>query len=384
MLTCQKHKFSIPSDVSYFNCAYMSPLLKSVEAAGIQGVSRKSAPFKIFNTDFFEPVDEVRKLFSELINAQDFERIAVIPSVSYGIANCIKNIPIEKGQNIVIIEEQFPSNYYSWKRLEEEKGVKIRITKAPTELNNRGKVWNEQLLNHIDKNTAAVSIPIVHWADGTKFDIKAISQKCKEVGAYFIIDGTQSVGALPFDIQEIKPDALICVAYKWLLGPYSFGVAYYGERFDNGIPIEENWINRKGSDDFRKLVNYQSEYRPKAFRYSVGEPADFIALPMLKESLKQLLEWGPKAIQDYCENLAAPYLAELKDMGCQIEDSNYRGHHLFGIRLGEEFDIGNIKQEFEKNNLFISLRGSAVRVAAHVFNEEKDFEKLLKSLKAVR
>jgi len=74
-----------------------------------------------------------------------------------------------------------------------------------------------------------------------------------------IIDGIQSIGTLPFSVKEIQPDALICAGYKWLLGPYSIGLAYYSDTFANGFPIEENWINRKNSEDFGGLVNYEPE-----------------------------------------------------------------------------------------------------------------------------
>ncbi|NBC06158.1 MAG: aminotransferase class V-fold PLP-dependent enzyme, partial [Bacteroidetes bacterium] len=86
--------------------------------------------------------------------------------------------------------------------------------------------WNEAILDAIDERTALVSLAHVHWADGTLFDLPAIRQRATEAGALLVIDGTQSVGALPFDIQEIQPDALICAAYKWLMGPYTTGLAY--------------------------------------------------------------------------------------------------------------------------------------------------------------
>ena len=87
---------------------------------------------------------------------------------------------------------------------------------------------------------------------------------------------------------------------KWLMGPYGIGVAYYGAAFNNGLPIEQNWINRKGSEDFARLVNYKKEYQPGAMRYSVGEQSNFILVPMLLKSLMQLNAWGVSNTQSYC------------------------------------------------------------------------------------
>ena len=87
------------------------------------------------------------------------------------------------------------------------------------------------------------------------------------------------VGALPFSVKEIKSDAVICAGYKWLLGPYSLGLAFYNEKFDDGSPIEEDWVNRFESENFQNLVNYQDWYKPKAGKYNVSESSNFIPVP---------------------------------------------------------------------------------------------------------
>ena len=85
-------------------------------------------------------------------------------------------------------------------------------------------------LSQLMKNQGCVN-GVVHWADGTIFDLEKIREKTNKVGAMLIIDGTQSIGTMPFDLKKVKPDALICAAYKWLMGPYGFGVAYYGNNY---------------------------------------------------------------------------------------------------------------------------------------------------------
>ena len=109
-LTCQKDKFSLPEEVSYLNCAYISPLLNHVEKIGQEAVSKKKLPYQIGIDDFFQPVEKLKRNFARLIDVPDHRRIALIPGVSYGIANAVKNIAIEAGENIVVVAEQFPSN----------------------------------------------------------------------------------------------------------------------------------------------------------------------------------------------------------------------------------------------------------------------------------
>lgn len=383
MLPCQRHLFSLPKEVSYINCAYMAPLLKTVEQAGIKGVQGKSLPYQVGATDFFEHALRLKSLFSKLINNDDDDRIAIIPSVSYGVANAVKNIPIKQGDEILVVEGQFPSNIYSWKEIATANGAAIKTAAPPKQSTDRAKQWNEQILAAITAKTAVVAIGIVHWADGTLFDLKAIREKTTQHNALLIIDGTQSVGALPFDVQEIKPDALICAGYKWLLGPYSYGLAYYGPAFDDGQPIEENWIIRKDSDDFKNLVNYQDEYRVKANRYSVGEYSNFILMPMLEKALEQLLDWGVPAIQEYCGSVFNPFVDSFQELGCEVEVAAWRANHLVGVRLPERIDIRRLKEQLDQERIFVSLRGNAVRISPHVYNTAGDMERLVGLLKGV-
>jgi selenocysteine lyase/cysteine desulfurase len=358
----------------------MAPLLRVAEKEGIKGLRRKRNPTQISAQDFFTDTELLRPEYAKLINARDPARIVTIPSVSYGLATVAKNLSIKKDQHIIVANEQFPSNYYPWQTLCEETGASIKSVAPPEDFVNRGKRWNEKILEAINTNTRAVAIGNVHWADGTRFDLEAIRKRTNEVGALLIIDGTQSVGALPFDVEKIKPDALVCGAYKWLLGPYSIGLAYYGEYFDNGKPIEENWMNRLRSQDFAALVNYQNKYQPGLLRYEVGEHSNFILIPMVMKAIQQLNKWGVERIQEYCKTIGAESILQLKEKGFIIEDEAWRGSHLFGVRLPQGADLEKVKASLLKHKIYVSVRGNAIRVAPNVYNTERDLQKLVKVL----
>ncbi len=375
MISNQRSKFSLPSSGTYLNCAYMSPLLKSVERAGLKGLLKKRNPMKISPADFFSETEELRQQFAKLINVKEADRIVIVPSVSYGMATVAKNIKISKGENIIVAAEQFPSNYYAWHQLTKENKAVIKAISS-IDGNGRGKVWNECILDAIDSKTKLVALGHVHWADGTLFQLAKIRKRTKEVGALLVIDGTQSVGALPFDVQTIQPDALVCGGYKWLMGPYSFGLAYYGAYFDEGKPLEENWINRKHSENFARLVNYQEEYQPHALRYEVGEHSNFICVPMMLEALKQINLWKPERIQHYCAKISVNAIDLLRHAGCWIEGNEYRANHLFGVRLPQHIDREKLAVALKKSKISVSFRGDAIRVAPHLYNSEADMLKL--------
>lgn len=371
LLNCQKHLFDLEDHVSYLNCAYMSPLLTQVKNKGLEMVALKSNPYQIGMDDFFGPIKTVKKLFAQLINFDDYRRIALIPSASYGIANAVRNTPISEGQNIVMPAEQFPSNYYSWKQKCDKNAATINLVPCP-DASSRTSAWNEAILEAINPQTAAVAISHTHWADGTVFNLMAIREKCTAMGALLIIDGTQSLGSLPFDQSKIKADALIVAGYKTLLGPYSIGVAYYGEKFDHGSPIEDNWLNYEQSDDFANLVHYKNNFQEKAARYNVGESSNFILTNMLKESLQQILKWTPAAIQSYCHSIIQKPTESIRSLGFGIEEPQDRAGHLFGIRTPKGFDLDRFHQTCQKKKLFVSIRGTSIRVSPHVYNTADD------------
>src|SRR5215207_483586 len=381
MLTCQRDRFHIADGLHYLNCAYLGPLLKRVEEAGIEAVRRRRDPTSITAADFFTDAERARRLFAELVGAPDPSRIAFIPAVSYGIATAARNLPVRAGQSVVVARGQFPSNVYGWRRLCAERGAELRTVEPPAGAEGRGAGWNERLLEAIGPETAIVALGNVHWADGTRFDLERIGERAREVGAALVVDGTQSVGALPFDVGRVRPDALFVAGYKWMLGPYALGLAYYGERFDGGVPLEETWMGRKGSEDFTALVDYADDYQPGALRYDVGERSSFTLMPMLIAALEQLLEWRPENVQAYCRELTRELLAGARALGYTVEDEPWRGAHLFGIRVPPPVQMPRLQRLLAERRVAVSLRGDAVRVAPNVHNDATDVAALAEALR---
>jgi selenocysteine lyase/cysteine desulfurase len=377
MIENQKNKFSLPENITYLNTAYSAPLLNEAEQVGIDALKRKSTPYVVSGEDFFKPAEILKHLFAKLIGSSKPQNIAIIPSVSYGIATVANNISLKKDDEIIVVGEQFPSNYYTWKRLVDKYNAKLITVSPPTTEKDRGKEWNENILSAINNNTALVAMANVHWADGTLFDLQKIREKTKQHNALLVIDGTQSIGALPINVDELKPDALICAGYKWLMGAYALGVAYFSEYFNNGIPIEENWINRKNSENFSELVNYEKEYKEGANRFCMGEMSNFNLVPILTKTIEQLLKWEPKNIQTHCDEITKEAIADLREMHCFIENDDYRSKHLFGVKIADNMDMEKLQSELSENNVYVSTRGDYIRVSPHVFNSKEDLQKLV-------
>ncbi len=384
MLQNQKELFGIPQGVHYLNCAYMSPLAKPVLEAGQKGLLRKTQPWEVSSLDFFDEVEQLKSAFAALlqpaVTPPPAHRIAILPSVSYGFATVMHNVMPLPGRKIVTVDEVFPSSYYTWKRLADDNGMSVQVVKAPATAGSKGQAWNQAILDAIDEDTLVVSLPHIHWANGTKFMLADIAAKARSFGAWLVVDGTQSVGVLPFDMEAIQPDALICAGYKWLLGPYGLSMAWFGPRLDGGRPLEENWMPRLNSENFAGLVNYQPAYKPAAARFSMGETSSFIHIPMQLAATRLISAWGIENIQDYCRRLSSPFASQLEKLGCKIEQEAWRSAHILGVRLPENLNRESFAEELKKRNIFVSYRGDYLRISCHLFNDEQDFEELVEGV----
>jgi selenocysteine lyase/cysteine desulfurase len=378
----QKHLFQLPEEIHYLNCAYMSPLLKSVEEAGITGMRLKRNPANIKGTHFFEPAETFKTLAGQLTGARPAQ-VAIIPSASYGLASAIQNLPVNNGGTAIVVGEEFPSGYNTIKKWCRRHGKKLQVIAAPEETANRGKRWNEMILEAINAQTAVVMLSSVHWTDGTRFNLEAIGDACRRNDAFFIVDGTQSVGAVPIDVAGCNIDALVCAGYKWLLSPYSTGLACYSERLNSGEPLEETWLNRMNAKDFSALTKYSDDYTPGAGRYNMGEYSNFILLPMMNAALQQILEWQPARIAAYSETISAPLIEWLQQNGFGTEGDAYRSPHLFGITLPPGINRAALLAGLERNQIYVSLRGAAIRISVHLFNTPKDTDALCNVLAGV-
>jgi selenocysteine lyase/cysteine desulfurase len=376
MLTSQKHLFNLDPDVHYLNNAYRGPQLKSSEEAGIAAIIQQRNPFQLKPTDFFEGVDSVRKLFGKLVNCESPD-VAIIPSTSYGFSSVLSNLKPKIGGKAIVVQDEFPSGYFSITRWAKENQARIETISPDPTSESKGESWNSALLDSIDEKTSVVLISSIHWMSGVKYDLEAIGAKCQKMGAVFIVDGTQSVGVMPIDVQACQIDALICATYKWLLGPYSVSLAYIGEKFHNGIPLEESWMNRVNAREFGRLSEYAAEYNPGASRYTVGEASNFVLMPMLQASLIQILDWNPAEIQKYSNSLNRPLIDFISRIGGHTESEPYLAEHLFAPLLPKNINTADLKQELEANQIYVSIRGEYLRVSINVFNEPEDITALM-------
>lgn len=373
----QRHLFDLPADVAYINCAYLSPLMKAVEEAGVAGIRRKVQPWTMTRADFFDDVERARAGFARLIGAKA-DDVAVIPSSSYGAATAAANLPLARGQSVVVIEAEHGSNVRIWALKAREADARIVTVARPAD----GR-WTPRILEAIDKTTAIVAVPPLHWTDGTRVDLVAVGRRTREVGGALVVDATQSIGAEPFELAAIKPDFVMCSAYKWLLSPYTLGFLYAAPQHQAGRPLEEHAFNRAGAREADGRTDYPEAFDAGARRYDMGERSNFISLPMSVRAMDQLASWGPANIAETIGSLTDDLVAraELHDISAPARD--VRSPHIVGLsRRGRPWptDAG---QRLAAQKIYVSRRGDVLRISPHLYNCIEENARLVAALAAM-
>ncbi len=374
-LSTQRELFDIPESVAYFNCAYNSPQLKVSRDRLLAGAESKCRPWERGADDFFFNAERVRELAAALFGG-DSDGYAVIPAASYGLSTAARAIEpqLQPGDHILVIEEEFPSNYLPWQRVARESGATMKVVPTPADGD-----WTMAILARIDQHVRVVAVSSCHWTNGARIDLERIGHACREVGALFAVDATQTLGAMPFSVPAVQPDFLVAAGYKWLLCPYGFSLMYVSPHWREARPLEESWLARDNARDFAALVNYSDRYMPGARRFDVGEKCTPTILPGAVGALEQIYHWGVDNIATTLSAINARIADRLEQFGFILPDPAYRCPHMFGVRLPQGFS-GNLVQVLRDEAIYISQRGNALRFSPHLHINDNDVDRLLEEI----
>lgn len=370
-LHTQRHLFDVPDEVAYFNTAYNSPQLNATRDRLRAGADSKSHPWERKAVDFFAAAETVRQLASAVFGG-DADGYAIVPASSYACSTAARAVEpmLTVGDQILVMDEEFPSNFLPWERSARHAGATIETVPTPEEMS-----WTEAILERLSKRVKVVALGNCHWTNGARIDLNAISSACRSVGATLAIDASQSLGAMPLDLQTVQPDFLFASGYKWLLAPYGFSLLYVSERWRDARPLEEGWMGRENAENFAGLVKYSQTYMAGARRFDVGEKCVPTILPGAIAALEQLKEWGIDAIAGSLAAINERIAGHLEQLGFQLPPVDTRCPHMFGARLPQRYQ-GNLVAELASRNIFISQRGNAVRFAPHLHINENDLVRL--------
>lgn len=375
VLPSQRHRFEIPREIAYFNCAYYSPQLNESRDRLLAGVRSKSAPWERLPPSFFDDAETLRGLWSRLFGG-DADGYAVVPAVSYALSTAARAIEpgLKAGDRILVIAEEFPSNVLPWRRTAQETGARMVTVPTPSDGN-----WTKAILSAIDRNVKVVAVSTCHWTNGARVDLEPIGAACRANGSVLVVDATQTLGAMPFSVEEVQPDFLAAACYKWQLGPYGVGLLYVSEPWRSARPLEESWLARDNAADFTSLANYSDTYMAGARRFEMGEKGSLTTLPGAIAAAEQIEAWGIGNIASSLAAINSRISAQLERLGFRLPAEEQRCPHLFGAELPPS-PTGNLVAELRKRDVYVSQRGNSLRFAPHLYVDDRDLARLAESL----
>jgi len=367
----QGNRFEIDPTITYLNCASMSPMLKSVREASLAAIDLRANPWRMTQNDWFADSEILRNDVATVFNTTS-DNVAFCPAVSYGMALAAKNMNFKAGKSIVILDKQFPSNVYTWEHLVRQYDLKItRVRKADD------KSLTDAIIDAIHDQVALVAIPNCHWMDGSWIDIEKVGKKAKSVHALFVLDLSQSLGALPINIEAVDPDFAVAAGYKWMLGPYGLGYMYIAPRWQQvWEPLEYSWLPRYKSEEFSKLTDYTELFKNGARKFDCGEYPMLNIRPMAVAAVKQIAQWGVSSIQEYTRTLTAIVNDYNRSNGSVHHD---HVGHISGIPFGKR-DPQKVKAALSSQKIDVSYRDEMIRISPHFYNTKDDMVKVIEAI----
>ncbi len=322
--------------------------------------------------DWAQQMSQTRTAAAELINA-DTDEIALLPNTTAGINLVAEGIDWQSGDNIVTLDDEFPSNLYPWMHLE-RLGVETR--RVPT---TQGRVDLDQLASHCDARTRVVSVSWVGYANGCRRDVDAIAKIAHRHDALFFLDAIQALGVFPIDVANTQVDCLAADGHKWLLAPEGAGIAYIRrDCLPRLTPTSVGWNSVVHAADFSRI---ELDLKPTAARYEGGSHnmAGFIALGA---SLRMLLELGVENIAASILDITDRAADELTKLGAVVcsPRSTAASSGILSIEL-PGYDPVAVRRHCLEQGVALACRAGRLRVSAHAYNDEADLAKLLGALR---
>lgn len=370
----ERHLFDIPDEVTYFNAAYYSPLLNESRRRLIESATAKSHPWHRTPDSFFDDAETIRGIAAGLFGG-DADGYAIVPAASYGISTAARAVEprLQSGDRILVMADEFPSNVLPWRRVAEETGAEAVTVPAPPDGN-----WTREILAMIDARVKVLAMSACHWTNGARIDLVPIGAAARANGGMLVVDATQSLGAMPLSIAEIRPDFLVAATYKWLLCPYGMALMYVAPEWRDARPLEEGWLARDNARDFTSLASYSDRYMPGARRFDGGETVTN-NLPGAIAALSQIRAWGIEHIARSLAAINASIARELEALGFALPPESQRCPHMFGAILREPISA-SIVGELRAQQIYISQRGHSLRFAPHLYNDDRDVARLIEAL----
>lgn len=363
-ITAYRAEFPITGTYAYVNHAAISPLNRRVRQAVDEHFQIiETTPFDRLRDEIFGMVGRMRERAARLINAADVDEIVEMPNTAAGINTAANSLPLRAGDNVLVVEGDYPSNVYPWLNLA-PKGVLVKVVPQ-----HNGGVDLDRLAARIDVHTKAVAVSTAMFATGYRNEVEAIGALCRERDIFFVVDAIQTLGAFPIDVQAAKIDFLAVGSQKWMLSIPGAGFLYCRGGIVDRLQLGA-YVGAVSTVDAFNFLDYNFTLQPSAQRFSLGAP-NLAGLAALDAALGLILEVGAEPIGRRILELTDVLIGDLQERGYTIV-SNLDSLHRSGIVIVELPDAPAAYERLLEAGIVTSPRGAGLRVSPHFYNSEAD------------
>jgi cysteine desulfurase / selenocysteine lyase len=365
-----KGYFPVRENVIWLNHAAVGPLCGPA-ADAMRGLADDAERFgSLHYEEWMRRYTRLRTAAAAMIHAKAAE-IAIVKNTSEGIATIAHGLKWQSGDVVVAFEEEFPSNFYPWKRLEPE-GVEVRWLSVLDPL---------EKIDEACKGASLLAISYVNYLSGHRVDLEKIGEICGRRGTLFLVDAIQGMGAFPIDVRKAGIHALAADGHKWMLGPEGCGVLFVAAELQDRVePVEFGWTNTA------KYWDYGSRdmtLRGDAGRYECGT-LNTIGCYGLTAALEFLLEVGIDRITPAVQERADQIWRGVRDLGYEVlgERTPETGSGIVSFRKpGVESNL--VLRRLREAGISAAARQGWVRTAPHFYISPEDVARVLDVLQTI-
>ena len=314
-------------------------------------------------SDWMTLEQRLRERLTRLLNAPSTDDIALVKNTSEALSFVAFGLPWQSGDQIVISDEEFPSNRIVWEALAAQ-GVEV------IQASLKGDDPEGALLAACGPRTRLMSVSAIQFASGLRLDLQRLGAGCKQQNVLFCIDAIQQLGALPFDVQSYQCDFAMADGHKWLLGPEGLGVFYVRSELREQLKLHEfGWHMLEHMGDYSRTT---WEPARSARRFECGSP-NMLGAMALEASLSLLEEVGMPTVAA----LIAERVQWLQDglgaiagitLHSPLNPARRGGIFSFSI---DGIDNQVVYETLKAQQVVCIPRGPGVRFSPHFYTEKR-------------
>jgi selenocysteine lyase/cysteine desulfurase len=363
-------------DATYLNLAGQAPMPKVSLRAIQSAIADKKYPHHRTDSVFYEVPNRIRANVAQLIGGKP-EEVALTTGASAGVMAVAYGLYWKAGDEVITAAREFPLQYTIWKPMEEREGLKTKVV-APHDRF----LSADDLITALTPRTRLVSVSLVRFDDGSLLDAKRVADACHARGALLLLDVSQCCGAITMNIRELGADFAICAGYKWLFGPFGTGFFWVKhELLASMRPAPFYWMAIEGSDNFAKLNFADPKPADNAKRWDAPEWASHFNFNLagFDASLEFVLRMGAETVERHNRELIELMFARLPKDRCvpasPLEAAKRGPYGCFAARTPEK--TAELYKKLRAENVVVSLREGNIRVSPHLYNTERDIDRLI-------